>query len=133
MEKIGMDSESELFNYSLNFYSRENKIIPIGIHSDMFHDRYPDLGIVCTNFIRIDRNRKIPMTLYNKSIFRFLIVILVLSNFNLKFVDIKTPEKLMVTSQIGNGTNIYVMTFIYVKRSSSFCIFMYWRCIALDI
>jgi len=66
-EKIGMDSDR---NYSIFIVSsKENEIIPIGIHSNMFHDKYPDLGIVRSNFIQIGRNWKISMTLYNKSVF----------------------------------------------------------------
>ena len=33
------------------------------------------------------------ITLYNKNVFKFSTVILVLSNFNLKFFDVKTPVR----------------------------------------
>jgi len=42
-EKVGVDSDRNPLNYFLDFsaFSRENGIISIEIHSDMFHDRYP--------------------------------------------------------------------------------------------
>jgi len=40
----------------------------------LFHNSNSNLGIDCTNFIRIDRNRTFISTLYDKSIIRFFTI-----------------------------------------------------------
>jgi len=46
-------------------------------HREHQSERSLDLNIDCTNFARINRNRKISLILYKKNIFRFLIASLV--------------------------------------------------------